>query len=76
MLAIIPAASPWSVEEQPATATATLRTSSLPAICGSWSRSIDGVMLRNNAALVANTARIFNVPTTIVAEKTFLGAYV
>ena len=32
-------------------------------------------MLCNNAALVANTARIFNVPTipTIVAEKTFLG---
>ncbi|MGD0023761.1 MAG: hydrolase [Xanthobacteraceae bacterium] len=38
-------------------------------------RSIDPVMLRNNAALVANAARIFNVsniPTT-VAEKTFSG---
>ena len=38
-------------------------------------RSIDPVMLRNNAALVANTARIFKVSTipTTVAEKTFSG---
>jgi nicotinamidase-related amidase len=38
-------------------------------------RSIDPVMLRNNAALVANAARIFNVSTipTTVAEKTFSG---
>jgi len=38
-------------------------------------KSIDPVMLRNNAALVANTARIFNVSTipTTVAEKTFSG---
>lgn len=38
-------------------------------------KSIDPVMLRNNAALVANAAKIFNVsfiPTT-VAEKTFSG---
>jgi len=38
-------------------------------------KSIDPVMLRNNAALVANAARIFKVsviPTT-VAEKTFSG---
>src|SRR6266404_6922756 len=38
-------------------------------------RSIDPVLLRNNAALVANAARVFNVsaiPTT-VAEKTFSG---
>jgi nicotinamidase-related amidase len=38
-------------------------------------KSIDPVLLRNNAALVANAARIFNVsaiPTT-VAEKTFSG---
>src|SRR5580700_7866593 len=38
-------------------------------------KSIDAVTLRNNAALVANAARIFNVsviPTT-VAEKTFSG---
>jgi len=38
-------------------------------------KSIDGVTLRNNAALVANAARIFNVsfiPTT-VAEKSFSG---
>ena len=38
-------------------------------------RSIDAVMLRNNAALVSNAARIFNVsviPTT-VAEKSFSG---
>jgi nicotinamidase-related amidase len=38
-------------------------------------RSIDPVMLRNNAALVANAAKIFGVsaiPTT-VAEKTFSG---
>jgi len=38
-------------------------------------KSIDPVMLRNNAALVANAARIFNVTTipTTVAEKTFSG---
>jgi nicotinamidase-related amidase len=38
-------------------------------------KSIDPVMLRNNAALVANAARIFNVSTipTTVAEKTFSG---
>jgi nicotinamidase-related amidase len=38
-------------------------------------KSIDPVMLRNNAALVANTARIFNVSTitTTAAEKTFSG---
>src|SRR6266404_3694346 len=38
-------------------------------------RSIDPVMLRNNAALVANAARIFNVSTipTTVAEKEFSG---
>jgi nicotinamidase-related amidase len=38
-------------------------------------KSIDAVMLRNNAALVAESARIFNVPTilTTVAEKTFSG---
>src|SRR5712672_2083827 len=38
-------------------------------------RSIDPVLLRNNAALVANAARIFNVSTvpTTVAEKTFSG---
>jgi nicotinamidase-related amidase len=38
-------------------------------------KSIDAVMLRNNAALVANAARIFNVSTipTTVAEKTFSG---
>ena len=38
-------------------------------------KSIDLVMLRNNAALVANAAKTFNVsfiPTT-VAEKTFSG---
>ena len=38
-------------------------------------KSIDPVILRNNAALVVNAARIFNVfviPTT-VAEKTFSG---
>src|ERR1700722_15514097 len=38
-------------------------------------RSIDPVVLRNNAALVANAARVFGVsfiPTT-VAEKTFSG---
>jgi nicotinamidase-related amidase len=38
-------------------------------------KSIDAVMLRNNAALLANAARIFDVaiiPTT-VAEKTFSG---
>jgi nicotinamidase-related amidase len=38
-------------------------------------KSIDPVVLRNNAGLVANTAKIFNVPTipTTVAEKTFSG---
>jgi nicotinamidase-related amidase len=38
-------------------------------------KSIDPVMLRNNAALVANAARIFKVTTipTTVAEKTFSG---
>jgi len=38
-------------------------------------KSIDPVMLRNNAALVANAARIFKVSTipTTVAEKTFSG---
>ena len=38
-------------------------------------KSIDPIVLRNNAALVANTARIFNVSTipTTVAEKTFSG---
>ena len=38
-------------------------------------KSIDSIMLRNNAALVANAARIFNVSTilTTVAEKTFSG---
>src|SRR5712672_3243356 len=38
-------------------------------------RSIDPVLLRNNAALVANAARIFNVSTipTTVAEKAFSG---
>jgi nicotinamidase-related amidase len=38
-------------------------------------KSIDSVMLRNNAALVANAAKIFNVSTilTTVAEKTFSG---
>jgi nicotinamidase-related amidase len=38
-------------------------------------KSIDPVLLRNNAALVANAARIFNVTTipTTVAEKTFSG---
>jgi nicotinamidase-related amidase len=38
-------------------------------------KSNDGVVLRNNAALVANAARIFNVSTipTTVAEKTFSG---
>jgi nicotinamidase-related amidase len=38
-------------------------------------KSIDAVMLRNNAALVAHSARIFSVPTilTTVAEKTFSG---
>src|SRR5258708_25159296 len=38
-------------------------------------RSIDPVMLRNNAALVANAARVFSVSTipTTVAEKTFSG---
>jgi nicotinamidase-related amidase len=38
-------------------------------------RSIDLVVLRNNAALVANAARIFNVSTipTTVAEKAFSG---
>lgn len=38
-------------------------------------KSIDPIVLRNNAALVANAARIFNVSTipTTVAEKTFSG---
>jgi nicotinamidase-related amidase len=38
-------------------------------------KSIDPVALRNNAGLIANAARIFNVPTipTTVAEKTFSG---
>src|ERR1700688_231332 len=38
-------------------------------------KSIDPVMLRNNAALVANAAKIFNVSTirTTVAAKTFSG---
>jgi nicotinamidase-related amidase len=38
-------------------------------------KSIDAVLLRNNAALVAHSARIFTVPTmlTTVAEKTFSG---
>ena len=38
-------------------------------------KSIDAVMLRNNAALVASSARVFNVATilTTVAEKTFSG---
>jgi nicotinamidase-related amidase len=38
-------------------------------------KSIDPVVLRNNAALLANAARIFNVATipTTVAEKTFSG---
>jgi hypothetical protein len=37
--------------------------------------NIDPVMLRNNAAFVANAPRIFNVSTspTTVAEKTFSG---
>ncbi len=38
-------------------------------------RSIDGASLRNNAAMVAATARVFGVSTilTTVAEKTFSG---
>src|SRR5262245_33266894 len=38
-------------------------------------KSIDPVLLRNNAGLVANAARIFNVTTipTTVAEKSFSG---
>ncbi|MGD9536368.1 MAG: hydrolase [Alphaproteobacteria bacterium] len=38
-------------------------------------KSIDAVMLRNNAALVSHAARIFGVSTilTTVAEKTFSG---
>ena len=38
-------------------------------------RSIDGVMLRNNTALVTKAAKIFGVSTilTTVAEKTFSG---
>jgi nicotinamidase-related amidase len=38
-------------------------------------KSIDAVMLRNNAALIANAARVFKVATipTTVAEKTFSG---
>lgn len=38
-------------------------------------KSIDPIALRNNAALIANAAKIFNVSTipTTVAEKTFSG---
>lgn len=38
-------------------------------------KSIDAIELRNNAALVANAARVFDVPTIItsVAEKSFSG---
>lgn len=38
-------------------------------------RSIDGVLLRNNAAMAAASARVFGVATilTTVAEKTFSG---
>src|ERR1700720_2561895 len=38
-------------------------------------KSIDGVVLRNNAALVANAAKGFKISTilTTVAEKTFSG---
>lgn len=38
-------------------------------------KSIDAVLLRNNAALVANAARVFGVSTilTTVAEKSFSG---
>lgn len=38
-------------------------------------KSIDAIMLRNNAALVSNAARIFGVATilTTVAEKSFSG---
>jgi nicotinamidase-related amidase len=38
-------------------------------------KSVDPIVLRNNAALVANAARIFNVSTipTTVVEKTFSG---
>lgn len=38
-------------------------------------KSIDAIMLRNNAALVSHAARIFDVATilTTVAEKTFSG---
>jgi nicotinamidase-related amidase len=38
-------------------------------------KSIDPITLRNNAALIANAAKIFNVSTipTTVAEKTFSG---
>ncbi|HZC55402.1 MAG TPA: hydrolase [Xanthobacteraceae bacterium] len=38
-------------------------------------KSIDPVVLRNNAALVTNAAKVFNVSTipTTVAEKTFSG---
>lgn len=38
-------------------------------------RSIDGVLLRNNAGMVAASARVFGVSTvlTTVAEKTFSG---
>jgi nicotinamidase-related amidase len=38
-------------------------------------KSIDAVLLRNNAGLVANAARIFGVPVipTTVAEKSFSG---
>lgn len=38
-------------------------------------KSVDPIVLRNNAALVANAARVFNVSTipTTVVEKTFSG---
>jgi nicotinamidase-related amidase len=38
-------------------------------------KSIDAVLLRNNAGLISNAAKIFNVSTipTTVAEKTFSG---
>ena len=38
-------------------------------------KSIDPIVLRNNAALIANAARVFDVSTipTTVAEKTFSG---
>lgn len=38
-------------------------------------KSIDGVLLRDNAALISNAAKVFDVPVipTTVAEKTFSG---